>query len=394
MQTEEPGPAAQSMSTPISNEESYQLLIESVQEYAIIMLDRAGCIVTWNVGAQRLFGYPGTEALGQHGALIFTEEDRAAGAPEAEILTALQEGKAEDERWHLRQDGSRFWGSGILTRLTAPDGSIRGFAKILRDNTERRAAEETQRVLNESLEALVEERTAQVRTLASLLTLAEQEERRRISQILHDNLQQQLYGIQMRLASLLAEVHHSESATLAKDAQEAYAWLEDAIRLTRQLTVDLSPPLLDGEGLVDALHWLASQMAQVNGLQVHIQADDVFAIADEDMRVLLFQIVRELLFNVVKHAGTNQATVALRASASGQISISVEDSGRGFDVAKAEADHAGGFGLFSVRARLRLFGGHVAIDSAPGQGTRVTLFVPVRMLAQPSVESVNGGQVE
>jgi len=388
MRTERPEPGAriedettaQTEAPLAASEESYQLFIESVQEYAIFMLDPTSCIVTWNIGAERLFGYTEAEALTQPGALIFTEEDRAAGAPADEIATALREGKAEDERWHRRKDGTRFWATGVLTRLDAPDGSVRGFAKILRDNTERKAAEEALQALNETLEAQIEERTAQLRALASTLTLAEQEERRRISQILHDDLQQQLYGIQMRLTLLMAEARSHELATLVKYAQEAYAWLGDAIQIARQLTVDLSPPLLKGEGLVDALHWLATQMAQMNGLHVNLHADQTFATITEDMRVLLFQIIRELLFNVVKHAGVQQVTVTLRKGVAGQIMINVTDGGRGFDVALAEASHDGSFGLFSIRERLKLFDGQIEIHSAPGQGTSITLFVPLASL--------------
>lgn len=384
MQVELPGSSAssedaasvQAASGLPNSEEIYQLLVESVQEYAIFMLDRSSHIVTWNMGAQRLFGYTETEAIGQTGALIFTEEDRQAAAPEAEIATALDIGKAEDDRWHRRKDGSRFWATGILTRLDAPDGSLRGFAKILRDNTERRLAEEAQQALMATLETQVTERTEQVRTLASLLTLAEQEERRRLAQILHDDLQQCLYGIQVKLLFVSDSVAASVQPDLAVHAQEAYEWLNDAIKIVRQLTVDLSPPVLRGEGLVDALAWLATNLQKVHGFTAIIDADHNFAGIDEDMRVLLFQIVRELLFNVIKHADTDHATVTLREGMAGFLLITVEDTGCGFDVDLAAAAHDGGFGLFSVRERLGLFGGQMHIDSSPNQGTRIILSIP------------------
>lgn len=384
MATEQPAsPAAveiaegtQATSTSFSSEESYQLLVEGVQEYAIFMLTPASHVTTWNLGAQRLFGYTEAEALGQPGSFIFTAEDRQAGAPEDEITTALATGKAEDDRWHLRKDGSRFWATGILTRLDAPDGTLRGFAKILRDNTERRLAEEAQQTMMATLEQQVEERTAQVRSLASLLTLAEQEERRRLAQILHDDLQQCLYGIQMKLFFIGDSVAASIQPDLAVHTQEAYQWLEDAIKTVRQITVDLSPPVLQGEGLVDALAWLANNLQKVYGFTVVVDAEHNFVAIDEDMRVLLFQIVRELLFNVIKHANTDNATVTLREDTAGQLVIIVEDQGRGFDVEIAEASHDDGFGLFSVRERLGLFGGQMLINSAPNQGTRITLSIP------------------
>ena len=149
------------------------------------------------------------------------------------------------------------------------------------------------------------------------------------------------------------------------------------IAITRQLSIDLSPPVLQEEGLVDALRWLAVQMAERHGLRVTLWAEHAFRIPDKDMRVLLFQIVGELLFNVRKHAATDEAIVALRSDPTGQLLIQISDAGQGFDVDAAAAAYTGGFGLFSVRERLNLFGGHMAIDSAPGHGTRITLTVPV-----------------
>ncbi len=160
-------------------------------------------------------------------------------------------------------------------------------------------------------------------------------------------------------------------------AQEVYQWLGDAIRTTRHLTVDLSPPVLKDEGLVDALQWLATQMAEVNGLHVTLQAEHAFPIAQEDMRVLLFQIVRELLFNVIKHAAVKQATVTLAEAPNGEIASTVSDCGWGFHPTSAEAARNGGFGLFSVRERLGLFGGHMTINSAPDQGTTVIISAPI-----------------
>ena len=127
------------------SEERYRLLVESATEYAILMLDREGCITSWNSGAERIFGYTEAEALGQSGTLIFTPEDRAEGVPEREMATAVRDGHAHDDRWHLRQDGSRFWATGVMTALYTPDGAPRGFAKILRDNTLRKTVEDALR---------------------------------------------------------------------------------------------------------------------------------------------------------------------------------------------------------------------------------------------------------
>lgn len=369
-------PATNPAELPASSEEIAQLLVESVQEYAIFVMDHTGCIATWNTGAQRLFGYTEAAALGQHSALVFTDEDRAAGVPEMELTTAHAVGKAEDERWHQRQDGSRFWASGIMTRLTGPDGRIRGYVKIMRDNTERKRAEEQLAHLNATLEQEVQARTEQVRRLASTLTLAEQEERHRISQILHDDLQQLLYGMQMRMLLIITDAEAGTTVAVKQHVQEVYDWLGLAIQMTRRLTVDLSPPLLKGEGLSDALSWLATQMKHVHGLTVTLDVVQRCAIDREEMRVLLFQLVRELLFNVVKHAQTNRATVQIAQGPAGECMITVSDEGQGFEPVQLQATNPQGFGLFSVRERLQLFGGRMEIRAQPQRGTQVTIYLP------------------
>jgi two-component system CheB/CheR fusion protein len=252
-----------------------------------------------------------------------------------------------------------------------------GIMAVWRDVTEWKQAEANLRNLNETLEERVVEQTTQVRMLASTLTMAEQEERRRISQILHDQLQQQLYGMQMRMMSMIMGLEAGNHAPLPSYAQQVYSWLGEAIQTTRQLTVDLSPPVLKNEGLADVLAWLVPQMATVNGLKVTVQTNDPCYVPNEDMRVLLFQIVRELLFNVVKHAETDHATVELAELATGELQIVVHDAGSGFDVPMMTTRQEKGFGLFSVRERLKLFGGQITIQSTPGEGTHITILAPI-----------------
>src|SRR5215831_7068493 len=127
---------------PRDGEEQYRLLMENVKDYAIFMLDPQGRIVTWNIGAERILGFKEGEIVGQPFARIFTPEDVAQDQPELELRVAADKGRVEDERWHVRKDGSRFWASGVVTPLWDEDGALRGFAKILRDITERKKTEE------------------------------------------------------------------------------------------------------------------------------------------------------------------------------------------------------------------------------------------------------------
>jgi PAS domain S-box-containing protein len=123
-------------------EEQYRLLMENVKDYAIFMLDPQGRVVTWNIGAERALGYKEGEIVGQPFARIFTPEDVEQDQPELELRVAADKGRVEDERWHVRKDGTRFWASGVVTPLWGEGGTLRGFAKILRDITERKKTEE------------------------------------------------------------------------------------------------------------------------------------------------------------------------------------------------------------------------------------------------------------
>jgi signal transduction histidine kinase len=221
----------------------------------------------------------------------------------------------------------------------------------------------------------IERKNQQLRTLASAVTLAEQRERRRISQVLHDHVQQLLYGVQMR--AHLIGLDAGEQPSVQEHLQALESLIHDALRLTRTLTVELSPPILQNEGLLSALTWLANHMAESYGLCVTVSGESDYHSPSEDLQVLLFQLVRELLFNIVKHAGVNQATVKLWEEEN-QVVIQVTDEGRGFDASKIfEGEQTWtGFGLYGVHERLALFGGQLTLDTRPGAGVRATIIAP------------------
>jgi PAS domain S-box-containing protein len=124
------------------SEERFRRLVEAAKDYAIFMTDAEGRVSTWNEGAERLFGYEEGEIVGEDGSVLFVPEDREGGAPEREQEKARTEGRAEDERWHLRKDGTRFWASGFVRPILDGEGDLIGFSKVARDLTERRRAEE------------------------------------------------------------------------------------------------------------------------------------------------------------------------------------------------------------------------------------------------------------
>lgn len=228
--------------------------------------------------------------------------------------------------------------------------------------------------MEEMLEARVQERTEQVRKLASELTLAEQEERDRIARILHDDLQQRLYAAQIQLSMVAAAFVEGDKMLFEHMLAEITDTLAGSIGIARQLNVDLSPAVLNGDGLTEAICWLAGQMGEQHRLGVTVEATQSFPIPEQSLRVLLFQSVRELLFNVVKHANAEQATVRLQQE-NGQVRIVVQDHGDGF----AAEQPFSGSGLANMRYRLTLAGGDLQVQSAPGQGTTAVIVAPLQL---------------
>ncbi len=291
---------------------------------------------------------------------------------------------------------------GITMDITAP----KRIEEDLRHSREQyRQLSEALRDTNEQLEQRVEERTEELRQradqlarLSSELTLAEQRERQRLAQLLHDHLQQLLVGAKLGLGIALNRV----PGDAREPIQQVEDLIDESIKASRSLTVELYPPILHEAGLAGGLGWLSRWMEKRHGLKVHLRVDLEPVPEREDIRVLLFQSVRELLFNVVKHADVSEAWVALTQRDAGTMQIVVEDRGCGFDTdalasGRAAANTAGaGFGLLSIEERLTLIGGHLRIKSANGRGARFTLVAPIHPLVDgragaPRASLVPGG---
>jgi len=231
----------------------------------------------------------------------------------------------------------------------------------------------------------------QVRDLASQLSLTEQTERQRISTVLHDDLQQALYAAQIQLAGLQGEVNRGDTSAAADQFGRVQELLRTCIDIARHVSVDLSPPILQGEGLVDTLNWLARQMRDQYGLDVNVRPIGEWRRLDEGVRLLLFQMVRELLFNVVKHANTATVTVKLQQQPD-ILTIDVRDDGDGFDVERLFTQPSGptGAGLTLLQQRLSLYNGHLDIQSRPGAGTNARITLPLNdVLEKPKASSAD-----
>ncbi|HET8701535.1 MAG TPA: GAF domain-containing protein, partial [Nitrococcus sp.] len=245
-----------------------------------------------------------------------------------------------------------------------------------------RESEQRFRTLSESLERRVEARTAKLqhqrvrlRRLAGELTSAEQRERRRLAAVLHDGLQQLLVAAKIRLGQVHTQIH--DPAAVSAAIERVVELLEQAVDSAHDLTRGLRPPVLYEGGLIPALRWLASELLRLHDLRVVIDAKDTEIPLSDDSKALLFEAVRELLFNVVKHAGIKEATVRVRQDEA-QLQAAVEDNGVGFDVeaiTQEQDPQQPGLGLFSIRERLAARGGGMVVESSPSQGTRIRLTV-------------------
>lgn len=372
---------------------SEELLVQQAQlldlsSEAIFVWELGGVIEYWNYGAEKLYGYSNQDAIGRNShELLATMHPQGVTAF---LRTLEQEGEWRGEVIHRTKDGRTVIVES--SQQLVNQGGRRLVLETNRDVTERKRAEDALRqsehqlqLLNESLEQKVQEKTAEVRRLASDLTKAVQRERHRISHILHDDLQQRIYAIQMQLTILRYELQ-KESTAAQNETSDIEQQLSEVLEITRHLSIDLSPPILQNEGLSHAISWLAGRMRQRYGLPIELQADEAFVIADEDVHVFLFNCVRELLFNIVKHSEASRALVAL-AWTEGGLQIEVSDNGKGFVASNNEGQENAGtaeqdiqqlsFGLPTIRKQLSLFGGRMEIKTNPGAGTRILLFIPV-----------------
>ena len=291
-----------------------------------------------------------------------------------------------------RADGQWRWIESYGSPRFTAAGEFLGMVGSSPDITENKAIEDELSNENEKLlkgvresKAELELRAEQLTRLASNLTLAEQRERRRIAELLHDHLQQLMVGAKLRQELLLESIDDA----LKPEAEKVLKLIEESIHVTASLNKELSPSAVRSGDLAASLKWLAQWFHETHGLEVQVNSEEGCVLKRKEIIVLLFQSVRELLLNVVKHADVGSAEIVISKDDS-TLRISVNDDGCGFDpeVISDKVMKGGGFGLFSIRERLLLMGGSFDIKAVPGKGASFSLVVPLDITkAPPETES-------
>jgi two-component system CheB/CheR fusion protein len=374
-----------------ASEERLRLLIDGAIDYAIFTMTLDGTIDSWNVGAERMFGYTSSEIIGTSADVLFTPEDRAAGVPAAEISKAAATGRAEDERWHVRKDGSRLYCSGVTSRLGGSPPM--GLAKIARDLTARQQAERAVQEAEHAVDTRVEQRTSvlsaevqqhvaaeqHVTQLMRKLVTSQEDQRARIARDLHDHLGQQLTALRLTL-----ERHREQCAG------EGAVNLEQAIEQARALDSEidflaweLRPALLDDLGLSAALPRYVEEWSRHFGIAAECRAGayrrDLLL---PEVEVSFYRVAQEALNNVSKHAHASHVDVLLEHRDDGTVALTIEDDGVGFELDGHDGASPGldpapglgvGLGLAGMRERAALIGATLDIESTPSQGTTIFL---------------------
>ena len=284
------------------------------------------------------------------------------------LFQELTGGKRESytrETRYIRKDDQIVWGQVTVSVLRGPRGEPQFAIVMTQDITQRKKAE-----------AEIRTNQKQLQSLASELSLTEERERRRLATDLHDHIGQALAVSKIKLGVLQKTVTAQDIATPLGEVREL---IEKMIQDTRSLTFELSLPVLYELGFEAAVEWFAKYVRTQHGIQVEVQVGMEPIPMSDEIKVLLFRSVRELMMNIVKHAQARHAQVKI-VRIKDRVDIEVADDGVGIDHGKSEAHpgSSGGFGIFSIRERLHYLGGRLEVNSEEGKGTRITLTVPLK----------------
>jgi PAS domain S-box-containing protein len=362
------------------SEERFRLLVANVRNYAIFLLQPDGRVASWNAGAQRIYGYGEQEIVGRHFSSFSVQSEFKKSRARRALQTALREGRYEEEGWRVRRDGSHFWANAVIAPVHDGSGRLRGFAKVIRDMTERRRTEEALRRSEEHYRQLFKEAQAMqesLRNLSSQILHVQEEERKNISRELHDEVGQHLTAVSVMLATLRNNgVHRTEE--LAQRIAGTQRLLEVTMETVHNFARELRPAILDDLGLLPALRSSLNAFAARTGLRVRLRGSVTAEKLGNEQKTVLFRVVQESLTNVAKHAQASRVDVVLRKADDG-IAMEIADNGKSFrDDPRSSVRFRQRLGLLGMQERVRLVNGRFNIRPDPGKGTTVQVVIPFK----------------
>jgi two-component system CheB/CheR fusion protein len=340
------------------SESRLRFLIESATDYAIFTIKNDLTIDSWNLGAERIFGYKENEIIGKGFEILFTSEDRRNKLHEKEIAIAIEKGRANDERWHVRKDRSRFFASGVVTLID--NDETRGFVKIARDETEKMR---TKAVLQD-------------KKMLRRLVVAQEDERRRIARDLHDQLGQQLTALRFDLDFLKKMC--GENKTLREKINKVQKVAENIDIEIDSLVWELRPSTLDDLGLRTTLANYVKEWTGRSEILTDFHSSGLSRVRlPREIETNIYRITQEALNNVQKHAKAKNVSVILEKRKD-KIVLIVEDDGIGFDTEKVKKQSEG-LGLLGMCERAEICGGIMEVESAKSIGTSIFIRVPIKI---------------
>lgn len=382
------------MPKPSMDYDAYRLLVQEVKDYAIFMLDPKGRILSWNSGAQRLKGYSAGDIIGKHFSIFYEKGDVADRKPQRELEIAATEGRIEDEGWRVRKDGTRFWANVVITALHDEKGKLRGFAKVTRDMTDRRRAEEALRKEKTQLEKRVQERTDELERA----NRAKDEFIATLSHELRTPITSINGWVQMLQDGNLTPLQQTKALeVIDRNLAAQVRLIDDLLNVSRivagKLKIELQP--LQPAPVVEETIESLLPTAKAKGLKLTRELDNhVGPVHIDPSR--FHQIIWNLLTNALKFTPkAGQIHVTLRRIDS-SVLLQISDSGEGIDeeflphvferFKQADTSntrrHGGlGVGLTIVKYLVELHGGTVSAESeGRGKGATFSVRLPVPAL--------------
>jgi PAS domain S-box-containing protein len=356
-------------------ESEWRLNVFAKTTFAGIVISRDAIVIEANDQFARMYGYEPGEVIGKRiiDFLIPPDHKRALDAINNSTEQLI-------EFCGLKKDGSEFFGEAHGSTLNYGGRKYR--ITVLRDISQQKQAQDELRKLNSELEQRVAERTAvaekradQLRALTAELTMAEQNEKKKLAHLLHDHLQQLLAASKLKMSLLMDNV---KDQSTVDSLTEIIDLTTQSIKCSRDLSIELSPPALNEAGLSAGLKWLVQWFREKHSLEIAFTCrPEIKNELPEDVKHFVFNAAREMLFNVVKHAGVGKAIMKLTHRA-GWLYLSVTDGGIGLSRADMHKMYSG-FGLFSIKERIELLGGTLRLAGKTGTGTTALIKLPVQL---------------